>query len=97
MLQKYLRRWWEFNARFFGAIHRAADVVAGLSFLFVVSFGFLLSQPRLGIEIYSSQGALRVFYYGFVISLGLFTVAVIVQTAAGLRSFVAKLKIRLFE
>lgn len=93
----HLRRWWEFNARFFRKVYNLADLIAGLAFLCVVFFGFLLFHRSLGITLPLSQRGLELSYVGFVGAIGVFGVSVIIQTLAGLRSFGHKVKIRVLD
>ena len=89
----YLRRWWEFNARVFATVHRVADAIAGLAFIFVLLLGIIVFYESLPI----SEGVRKQAYYAFVVALGVFAVAVFIQTAAALRSFFAKVRIRILD
>lgn len=92
-----LRRWYDFNARLFGKIHRFADVVAGLAFLVVLALGTSLAQAWFDVSIPLVPGPTRATAVAMYGAVGLFVVAVLVQTLAGLRSFFSRVVARVLE
>ena len=92
----YLRRWWEINASFFGKLHRAADKVAGVALVLAILLGVTVFHQVLGISIGIPSELKMTLFWAFLGSAGVFVLAVIVQTLAGLRAFFYRLRIRIW-
>lgn len=94
---EYLRRWWEINARFFGAVHRVADTVAGLAFVLLVVLAPIAFRRPLGLSLPLPSELLVAGVVGFWIAAALFALAVAVQTGARLRAFFASVRLRILD
>lgn len=96
-LKDGLRRWYELNARLFGALYRVADIVAGIAFLAVVVLGASVVEAATAVSIPVVPEATREIALAMYGAIGVFAVAVLVQTLAGLRSFFSRLFARVLE
>lgn len=92
-----LRRWWELNAAVFGKLHRFADVVAGLAFVSMIALGVVVYHAQLGLQLPVSESTRTSLGFAMLAAVGVFMLAVLVQTLAALRAFFARLRIRVLD